>query len=288
VPGGGGGKNPERSLRAPFDESVLLWHLATEFCYFDRGGGDSRYDHDTSTYFMISDCKQSRVISNYMAYLLFVNPEMLMTGARPSLFTSAYKTLNGMLLVDEEERTSLGEDAELAKKLIQKLKGGAEGRGIVDDAWALSQELLKLCEDDDDSNKMWRVIFGVWVEMLCFSASRCRGYLHAKNLGKGGEYLSYIWMLLWRMGMETLADKMQRAPDLPEKEDDGASGGGAEFTDTTFIIGDENERAEPQEEEGSTAPATTVIGDEKRDEDGASHGTTSAAAATPIIGDDNV
>ena len=120
-----------------------------------------------------------------------------------------------------------------------------------------------------------------------------RGYLHAKNLGKGGEYLSYIWMLLWRMGMETLADKMQRAPDLPEKEDDGASGGGAEINDTTSttlaktIIGDENEKAEPQEVEGSndgtartTSPAT-VISDEKRDEDDVSHGATSAATATP-------
>jgi hypothetical protein len=35
--GPGGGKNLERSLRAPFDESVLLWHLATDFCFY---GGD--------------------------------------------------------------------------------------------------------------------------------------------------------------------------------------------------------------------------------------------------------
>jgi len=54
---------------------------------------------------------------------------------------------------------------------------------------------------------MWRVIQGVWVEMLCFSAGRCRGYLHAKSLGKGGEYLSYVWLLLAYMGMETLAQE---------------------------------------------------------------------------------
>jgi len=136
--------------------------------------------------------------------------------------------------------------------------------------------------------------------MLCFSASRCKGYLHAKSLGKGGEYLSYIWLLMWRMGMETLADKMQRAPEMPKQEDDSASGGGAEINDTTSttlaktIIGDENEKAEPQEVEGSndgtartTSPAT-VISDEKRDEDDVSHGATSAAAATPIIGDEIV
>ncbi|CAN6234753.1 unnamed protein product [Urochloa humidicola] len=66
--------------------------------------------------------------------------------------------------------------------------------------------------------KMWTVIQGVWVEMLCFSASRCKGYLHAKALGTGGEYLSYIWLLLLNMGMETLAEKMQRT-ELYEYED---------------------------------------------------------------------
>jgi hypothetical protein len=67
---------------------------------------------------------------------------------------------------------------------------------------------------------MWRVVQGVWVEMLCFSAGRCRGYLHAKSLGNGGEYLSYVWLLLLYMGMETLAERMQRA-DLEQESDAG-------------------------------------------------------------------
>jgi hypothetical protein len=29
---------------------------------------------------------------------------------------------------------------------------------------------------DDEENNMWKVIEGVWVEMLCFSAGRCRGF----------------------------------------------------------------------------------------------------------------
>jgi hypothetical protein len=50
----------------------------------------------------------------------------------------------------------------------------------------------------------------MWVEMLCYSAVRCRGYLHAKSLGEGGECLTSIWLLWSFMGMETLADKLQR------------------------------------------------------------------------------
>jgi hypothetical protein len=51
----------------------------------------------------------------------------------------------------------------------------------------------------------------VWVEMLCFSASRCRGYLHAKSMGSGGEYLPYVWLQLSHLGMETVAERQQRS-----------------------------------------------------------------------------
>ena len=46
--------------------------------------------------------------------------------------------------------------------------------------------------DLGDENTMWGVIEGVWAEMLCFSASRCHGCLHAKSLGTGGELLTYV------------------------------------------------------------------------------------------------
>jgi len=231
VPGGGDGKNLERSLRAPFDDSVLLWHLATDFCFHGDGDG-------TSSAAARDAARRSRAVSNYMAYLLFVNPEMLMTGARPSLFRDAYEDLKRILLTkqdrnqqpgealhqlpvldadegepardhtapgDKKEEEKKGEQEELAGKIIHKLKGGLQGGGVVPDAWALSRDLVGLCRGDKE--KMWRVIQGVWVEMLCFSAGRCRGYLHAASLCRGGEYLSYVWLLLSYMGMETLAQE---------------------------------------------------------------------------------
>lgn len=85
----GGSKILRESLRRSFDESILLWHLATEFCYFDRvddTGSDAIW--------------HNRVMSNYMVYLLFVNPEMLITGARPSLFRDEYERLKVIPLDD--------------------------------------------------------------------------------------------------------------------------------------------------------------------------------------------
>ena len=43
-----------------------------------------------------------------------------------------------------------------------------------------------------------------------FSAGRCWGYLHAKSLGSGGEFLTYISLLMSHAGLETYAERQQR------------------------------------------------------------------------------
>ncbi|KAI5004570.1 hypothetical protein ZWY2020_031813 [Hordeum vulgare] len=105
-------------------------------------------------------------------------------------------------------------ERELSQRIIIALDGrgspptdGTQQKtGIINDAWTIAKVLSGLPEE-----KMWTMIEGVWVEMMCFSAARCRGYLHAKGLATGVEYLTYVWLLQYYMGMETLADKLQRA-----------------------------------------------------------------------------
>ena len=86
-------------------------------------------------------------------------------------------------------------------------------------ACKVAAELMELQE-----GMRWKVIQGVWVEMLCCSAGSCRGYLHAKSMGEGVEFLTFVWLLLSRMGMETFADKFQRfEPGQGGEIDAGAS-----------------------------------------------------------------
>lgn len=185
------------SLQRPFDESVLLWHIATDLCFHLTGMATPPAARQAA--------HRSREMSNYMAYLLFVNPEMLMAGARRSLFRDVYGELKGMTT---DVKAPLAGEKEVAKGIIHRLTE-MEGPSIVLDAWGIAQDLLLAGSRGGDKEKMWKTVQGVWVEMLCFSAGRCRGYLHAKSLGNGGEYLSYVWLLLSCMGMETLAEKMQ-------------------------------------------------------------------------------
>uniref|UniRef100_J3LBA9 DUF4220 domain-containing protein n=1 Tax=Oryza brachyantha TaxID=4533 RepID=J3LBA9_ORYBR len=83
--------------------------------------------------------------------------------------------------------------------------------GHLEAARRLAGEMTQM----NDTRRALSIISGVWVEMICYSASRCRGFLHAKSLGAGGEFLTVVWLLLHRMGMEGLADQLQR-PELPE------------------------------------------------------------------------
>ncbi|KAM3223269.1 hypothetical protein ACQJBY_056924 [Aegilops geniculata] len=215
------------SLEGAFDESVLLWHLATDFCYYDTGVSHSHHgllctqDSCPHAYACPAWCEgsghhkraiQCREISNYMMYLLFVNPEMLLAGTRRNLFTSAYSELKGIIIRGDKQTHK---EIELTQMIIAAVDGGGspppdgtqqQQGGIIRDAWNIAKVLSNLPEE-----KMWDVIEGVWVEMLCFSAARCRGYLHAKSLATGVEYLTYVWLLLYYMGMETLAAKLQRA-----------------------------------------------------------------------------
>ncbi|XBH59403.1 hypothetical protein VPH35_080680 [Triticum aestivum] len=194
------------SLNMAFDRSVLLWHITTDLlCY------------DYTTAGNIPECATgSAVISRYMAYLLCIHPEMLMPGTRNSIFNVACHNVELIL----GDKSPLG--------------------NLVHNAVRLQKELLEL----QDEGERWEVVQGVWVEMLCYSACKCRGYLHAQKMSDGVELLSRVWLLLSNMGMETFADRFQKpwhvmirkeAPD-DDKEEEGHEDGAGRDVDNEINI----------------------------------------------------
>ncbi|CAL5082826.1 unnamed protein product [Urochloa decumbens] len=206
--------------QVPFDWSVLVWHLATELCL--------HHPTTSSTAAVeLPAARFSKLISNYMIYLLFIRPEMLMPGTRQGLFTATCYDIRLMLKRGTEPPPT---DARtVAQQILRRSQSTPIGDigTLVPGACKLAQELMELLDDEEER---WKVIQGVWVEMLCCSASSCRGYLHAKSMGEGLEFLTYVWLLLSRMGMETFADKFQR-PEPGQREEIAAGASASELQD---------------------------------------------------------
>ncbi|XP_037467995.1 uncharacterized protein LOC119340198 [Triticum dicoccoides] len=222
------------ALRGSFDRSVLVWHIATDLCY--RMEGTPPADGEEDSHWLRIKCTEA--ISSYMARLLNFHPDMLLTGSRQHLVSEAKDEFEFFL-----DRAMVGNSGEPLSKddLTNIIDHGPEGErfhmqvpiGIdneaedkeaikslfhVPKACSLAKELMKL----EPPSTRWRVMYRVWLGMLFYSASMCRGYLHAKSLGEGGEFLSYVWLVLSLKGARTLADKLQmlqgddEEPQIPE------------------------------------------------------------------------
>ncbi|KAK7333524.1 hypothetical protein VNO80_30299 [Phaseolus coccineus] len=52
----------------------------------------------------------------------------------------------------------------------------------------------------EGTNK-WKLIAQVWVELLSYAATNCTPISHVQQLGKGGEFLSLVWLLMTHLGL---------------------------------------------------------------------------------------
>ena len=62
------------SIGEEFDENVLLWHVATELCYY------AYLNRNSSISVENSECKASKLVSDYLLHLLVKRPNMLPNG----------------------------------------------------------------------------------------------------------------------------------------------------------------------------------------------------------------
>ncbi|XP_056163174.1 uncharacterized protein LOC115666293 [Syzygium oleosum] len=77
-----------------------------------------------------------------------------------------------------------------------KVKGG-RSKYVLFDGCRLA---LGLNEKYDISQK-WEMISKVWVEMLVYAASQCRGDCHARQLRRGGELITHVWLMMAHFGL---------------------------------------------------------------------------------------
>ncbi|CAK7323734.1 unnamed protein product [Dovyalis caffra] len=206
------------SVEVEFDQSILIWHIATDLCYHSDPDETEKEDNR----------KISQKLSQYMLYLLVMRPFMLPMGIGKIRYLDTCKEVRNFF----EERESVLGDFQTSKgrslnswlsainpfskgksKLDEskacevllnvntqvppiKVKGD-RSKSVLFDACKLASQL----QDISDREGKWNLVCNVWVEMLAYAASRCKGNYHAQQLRQGGELLTHVWLLMAHFGL---------------------------------------------------------------------------------------
>lgn len=186
----------KRSVTEEFDQSILLWHIATDLCYHWEQKEDTLSVCDLY-------CKVSKLLSDYMMYLLVMCPFILPNGIGETRVRDTCAEALGFF----KERKSITNGTQACLKLKEvktkiapyKVKGD-RSKSVLFDACRLAHSLQSL-KNDFGKQKMWKLVGQVWVEMLSYAACQCQWRDHAQQLRRGGELVTHVWLLMAHFGL---------------------------------------------------------------------------------------
>ena len=190
-----------------YDESLLLWHIATEICYnTDRHGGHNylvceycdarwyekcvmavKFWNNAGCSCMPSRCTNcdarefSKRLSDYMFYLLYQQQGMMseVSGISKQRFKDT--SSEAQRFFSEYGGKNLPEGCENILEVNTSVKPvyvkGDRSKSVLFDACMLAKEIQDLVPEIK-----WKVTSKVWVELLSYAASRSRAKAHVQQL----------------------------------------------------------------------------------------------------------
>uniref|UniRef100_A0ACD5XU30 Uncharacterized protein n=1 Tax=Avena sativa TaxID=4498 RepID=A0ACD5XU30_AVESA len=163
------------------DECILIWHIATHlyltWCRAHHRLNSSNLD------------KSVEALSNYMFFLLAARPYMLPNPInRQSYVHLCYDVINWdvdlLAFIENRARISTPPQFELERRYADRNKALERGCRIA---------TILISKSSETTMKM---LFYLWLEMLCYTAYRCDAYCHAKHLSDGGEVMTTVSLLM--------------------------------------------------------------------------------------------
>lgn len=196
------GRKLNYTLSLPFEHALYLLHIYTDLHISRHFAGNSNRpvgrgnsnrlvasqgeDHDEFIIMSLKDdCEK---LSNYMMYLMMVCPSML------PVSTAAEDV--GAELPDwvrnkcGETTTKPGILEEYGKKLGREPGSSSP---FEPEEEQQGETFLTLKQSLEQIREMW-------VRLLIYAAGKCPGEVHARQLGNGGELLTFVWLLLLHHG----------------------------------------------------------------------------------------
>lgn len=206
-------KELEWSVKFEFEQSIIIWHLATMFISSDtEEEGYRYYYHDSKR----EICEQ---LSQYMLYLLAKHPYMLRIGIGHIRFQDVHVDVRNFIKGGTTE-------ARIASVIKKTTKGGSKSNFLIVNACKLALAIknppkvdsgAKTKEDQESETEQrkdhWDMIAKVWLEMLGHAANLRRGTDHPHLLNKGGELLTHVWLLMAHLGL-TDHFQIERSPSI--------------------------------------------------------------------------
>lgn len=180
---------------ATYDFSILTWHFATEIWY--------NREKQFMSYIARNDEREfSKILSNYMLYLLLNQANLVSAIVGISQITSAATLAELRRYIDDTTK-----DVEGLCKMLYDNRFGPLDPSPLSAGIKLAQEMESLGE------MKWKVMSGVWVEMLLYAAGHTKVEEHLKVPNKGGELLTFVWLLMVHFGFYNY--KCDMPTDMP-------------------------------------------------------------------------
>ena len=180
-------------MEAEFDQSILLWHIATTLCYYFDWNTNSNNSVNCPNY------EASKSLSDYMLYLLVMRPILLPNGIEQIRFQDTCAEADEFF----SERKSIFDENQACIKLLEvsteippSIVKGDRSKSVLFDGCRLAKSLQCM-----EYQKKWELVSHVWVEMLCYAATKCRWNHHAQQLIRGGELFTHFWLLMSHLGI---------------------------------------------------------------------------------------
>ena len=205
--------------RVEFSHSLLTWHIATHVCYID--------DSKKNGFANYQNCAMSRLLSNYMLYLLVQYPNMLAMELSGTRYTDTRIHLHRLLFIRNSHKENEKKWKEISmdkldtlsfpeaqvkaffyellrspSAMLKEISEQGEEKSALLDGCMLAMSLQSLESLDGwENEKKWETISEVWVEMLMYGASHSVWKEHADALARGGELLTHVCLLMAHLGL---------------------------------------------------------------------------------------
>ncbi|WCJ41318.1 hypothetical protein M5689_022197 [Euphorbia peplus] len=197
-----------KTMEVEFDESIVLWHIATDLCYHS-----DLYKNPNIV--ESKECKASKALSDYMLYLLLECHSMLpyCIGSKMR-YRDTHREARAFF--DEQRKLFEGDGKVCSMEMIVRActsrafdvkqvppyeRDDEMDQSVFDEGCRLARCLLMLRPYEAWEKEKWGMIREVWVEMVCYTAINCSFSEHAKQLRQGGELLTHVCLLMTHLGI---------------------------------------------------------------------------------------